>query len=216
MSNSFSHILSSVLQSCKAVFGICCLSFISKIKCCTNTNTFWVMQGAKYAPIKETKTETKSVDCANAWYVLTHYKKFTAHIAETNSNVGSIHHNCICLAFNTWTGLYRWKRISKGSSAIKTLWSIPAPSLATKDKIVELSASRVGVQQTNYTHWSASEHKSGLMYLVCFKQGNLLKTAKTGGASSRTHLRLSLYVVFISFRKRFLFGVSLNSATFLS
>ena len=40
MSNSFSHILSSVLQSCKAAFGICCLSFISKIKCCTNTNTF--------------------------------------------------------------------------------------------------------------------------------------------------------------------------------
>ena len=99
---------------------------------------------------------------------------------------------------------------------LKTLWLILAPSPATKDKIVELSASRVGVQQTNYTHWSASEHKSGLMYLVCFKQGNLLKTAKTGGASSRTHLRLSLYVVFISFRKRFLFGVSLNSATFLS
>ena len=46
MSNSFSHIMSSVLQSCKAAFGICCLSFISKIKCCTNIPThFWVMQG---------------------------------------------------------------------------------------------------------------------------------------------------------------------------
>ena len=59
-----------------AGFGICCLSFISKIKCCTNTNTFlsdagYAMLNAKYAPIKETKTETKSVDCANSMRYIT-------------------------------------------------------------------------------------------------------------------------------------------------
>ena len=43
---------------------------LSKIKCCTNTITFlsdagYAMLNAKYAPIKPTKTETESVDCAN-------------------------------------------------------------------------------------------------------------------------------------------------------